>query len=174
MELASVIGGEGFSARPESVPPTLAAVARLVNDHVSDERRQHLVRLLPRMMNGPEEDRRIGWLLVLSCLDTAYRLGPRRNVRRQQRRAIRALERLDRPTHPRLGWLSDVRFRVASFRAVYAATWLAIGAGDDALVTLLNDAVDTYTSVTGAAAPQPAESAVVDVGEQHSALVGAH
>jgi hypothetical protein len=174
MELASVIGGEGFSARPECVPPTLAAVARLVNDHVSDERRQHLVRLLPRMMSGPEEDRRIGWLLVLSCLDTAHRLGPRRNIRRQQRRAIRALSRLDRPTHPWQRWVSDVRFRVASFRAVYAATWLAIGAGDDALVTLLKDAVDTYTSVTSAAAPQPVESAVGDVGEQHSALAVAH
>jgi hypothetical protein len=150
MELASVIGGEEFSARPHCVPPTLAAIARLVNDHVSDDRRQQLVQLLPAMMDGPGEDRAVGWLLVLSCLESAERLAPRRTLRRQRRRVLKQLARLEARPDSRLRWWQDVRFRVASFRAVYAATWLAIGDGDDALVRLLTDAVSTYTSLVPA------------------------
>ena len=36
MELASVIAGESFGAHPQCVHPGLAALARLVNDHVVD------------------------------------------------------------------------------------------------------------------------------------------
>ena len=147
MELASVIGGEGFSARPRCVPPTLAALARLVNDHVVDKRRQELVRLLPTMMSGPGEDRRVGWLLVLSCLDSAQRISPRRALRRQRRRALARLRRLEAGPS-RVQWLDDLRFRLASFRAVYASTWLALAEGDEALCSLLADAVKVYANLT--------------------------
>jgi hypothetical protein len=173
MELASVISGEQFSARPQCVPPTLAAVARLVNDHVTDTRRQQLVRLLPAMMNGPGEDRRVGWVLVLSCLDTAERLAPRRSLRRQRRRALKQLARLQENPQSRVRWWQDVRFRVASFRAVYAATWLAIGAGDEALVTLLDDAVRTYMSVAPSSPDPTADWVATTMGVRERVLTTA-
>src|ERR1700749_2180136 len=44
MELASMLAGEGFSDRPASVCPVIAAFLRAYNDAVDDNRRQDLYR----------------------------------------------------------------------------------------------------------------------------------
>lgn len=48
-EVASVLAGEPWSDRPGCTHPLLADLARLVNDHVSDARRQELVLLAPSL-----------------------------------------------------------------------------------------------------------------------------
>lgn len=47
MELASYLAGERWSDHPACTHPLLASLARLVNDHTSDERRNDLARLVP-------------------------------------------------------------------------------------------------------------------------------
>src|SRR5689334_2748249 len=57
MELASMLAGERFSDRPDSVSPALAAVLRGYNDGLDDERRQSLKRLAAASV-GTRADRR--------------------------------------------------------------------------------------------------------------------
>jgi hypothetical protein len=45
MELASMLAGEPFTDRPESVCPVIAAFLRSYNDGIDDERRRDLYRL---------------------------------------------------------------------------------------------------------------------------------
>src|SRR3954466_14350365 len=85
MELASLMADERFGDRPKCVHPTLATIARTVNDHVGDATRQRLGTLLPAMMTGPVADRRVGPAIALSCLDTATSLEPARLLRAHQR-----------------------------------------------------------------------------------------
>ncbi len=47
MELASLLAGEPWSDHPASVHPVLGAVARAVNDRVSDTSRSRLAPLAP-------------------------------------------------------------------------------------------------------------------------------
>lgn len=58
MELASLLAREPWSDHPASVHPVLAAVARAVNDWVSDEARNGLAALVPQMIStadaGPD------------------------------------------------------------------------------------------------------------------------
>jgi hypothetical protein len=50
MELASYLAGERWSDHPACTHPLLASLARLVNDHTSDERRNDLARLVPSVI----------------------------------------------------------------------------------------------------------------------------
>jgi hypothetical protein len=50
MELASYLAGERWSDHPACTHPLLASLARLVNDHTSDERRTDLARLVPSVI----------------------------------------------------------------------------------------------------------------------------
>ena len=56
MELASYLAGERWSDHPACTHPLLATLARLVNDHTSDERRNDLARLVPSVIGlTPDE-----------------------------------------------------------------------------------------------------------------------
>lgn len=50
MEYASHLAGESWSDHPECTDPSLAALARMVNDCSSDESRHHLVTLIPSVI----------------------------------------------------------------------------------------------------------------------------
>jgi hypothetical protein len=98
MELASVLAGETWSDHPASVHPVLAAVARVVNDRVSEQDRARLKQLVPAMIGTATDD--IGGYarLVLICSSTALtqervRSHPdiRAEVESAQRMAQRAL-----------------------------------------------------------------------------------
>lgn len=56
MELASYLAGERWSDHPQCTHPLLAALARDVNDHVSDAVRPRLAPLIPAVigLNGPD------------------------------------------------------------------------------------------------------------------------
>jgi len=60
MELASMLGGEGFSDRPSSVCPVVAGFLRGYNDLVDDQRRQELYRYASEVV-GSAGDRMLRW-----------------------------------------------------------------------------------------------------------------
>jgi hypothetical protein len=50
MEMASVLANEPWSDKPRCTDPLLAQLARLVNDHMGDERRSELAVLIPSVI----------------------------------------------------------------------------------------------------------------------------
>jgi hypothetical protein len=71
MELASVLAGERWSDHPACTHPLLAAVARDVNDHTSDARRQRLAPLIPSVIGLTGDDPRVDVRIALRCATTA-------------------------------------------------------------------------------------------------------
>lgn len=65
MEFASYLAGERWSDHPECTDPTLAALARGVNDQIGDRRRDELVGHIPRVIGLRGGDRVIGSMVAL-------------------------------------------------------------------------------------------------------------
>ena len=107
MEYVSVLAGAKFTDHPRCTPPALAALARLINDRIVDDRvRSRLARLAPDLI-GIRADPATTHCVIASCLATAAALQPvvpraaRRRLARTRAR-IRRLERGDRLTRIRL------------------------------------------------------------------------
>jgi hypothetical protein len=71
LELASVLAGERWSARPESVHPALTAAADTVNDLLADERRRLLVPFAPWLLGTNTADARTWPAVARACLRAA-------------------------------------------------------------------------------------------------------
>ncbi|MDP4506971.1 hypothetical protein [Nonomuraea turcica] len=71
MELASYLAGERWSDHPACTHPLLAALARLVNDNVSDDSRAKLVGLVPSIIGLASDDLRVDARIALRCATTA-------------------------------------------------------------------------------------------------------
>jgi hypothetical protein len=71
MELASYLAGERWSDHPVCTHPLLASVARLVNDHTSDEGRPRLAELIPSVIGLTGDDLHIDALITLRCATIA-------------------------------------------------------------------------------------------------------
>jgi hypothetical protein len=58
MEAVAFIAGEEFTDRPECVSPVLAEFGRTLNDFLSDDARQQLIPLIPKLIGtvDPEQD----------------------------------------------------------------------------------------------------------------------
>jgi hypothetical protein len=67
MELASYLAGERWSDHPACTHSLLASVARLVNDHTSDEGRPQLAELIPSVIGLTGDDPHIDALIALRC-----------------------------------------------------------------------------------------------------------
>jgi hypothetical protein len=65
MEYASYLAGERWSDRPACTHPSLASLARLVNDLTSDDARGNLSRLIPSVVGLTGDDPRIPVLLAV-------------------------------------------------------------------------------------------------------------
>ena len=78
MELVSYLAGERWSDHPACTHSLLASVARLVNDHTSDEGRPHLAELIPSVIGLTGDDPHIDAMITLRCatiaLDSVYSL----------------------------------------------------------------------------------------------------
>src|SRR3954447_16352692 len=92
MELVSFLNEEEWSDHPRCVQPVLAAAARAVNDRVSDDGRQRLVDLAPRLAGPAKTDWLVGARLVVLCTDAALNSPP-----------IPAGEAVPRPVDPGSG-----------------------------------------------------------------------
>ncbi|MEW9529680.1 hypothetical protein [Microbispora sp. NPDC049125] len=71
MELASYLAGERWSDHPSCTHPLLAGLARLVNDHTSDEARPALAGLIPSVIGLTGDDPRIDARIALRCATAA-------------------------------------------------------------------------------------------------------
>lgn len=71
MEFASYLAGERWSDHPACTHPLLAALARGVNDHTSDEGRQQLAPLIPSVIGLTSDDPHLDASIALLCARTA-------------------------------------------------------------------------------------------------------
>jgi hypothetical protein len=71
MELASYLAGERWSDHPACTHSLLASVARLVNDHTTDEGRPRLAELIPSVIGLTGDDLHIDALITLRCATIA-------------------------------------------------------------------------------------------------------
>jgi hypothetical protein len=92
MEFASYMAGERWSDHPHCTDATLAALARGVNDNVSDEARARLVPLIPRVIGLRSEDQR---LFVRTAVIAASAALPIASADRQRALAVALLALLE-------------------------------------------------------------------------------
>jgi hypothetical protein len=133
MEATALLAGEPHTDRPATVHPALAALARVVNDAVSDAARPTLLPLAPRMIGTAAADPALSGDLVALCSRAALAVAlpiwtPR--LRRDLRRAERG---------------EPFATRRAAGTVSLAAASLALATHihrDQGLTRLLSDAVD--------------------------------
>jgi hypothetical protein len=122
MEFASYLAGERWSDHPDCTHPLLAALARGVNDHMSDEGRQQLAPLIPSVIGLTSDDLHVDVRIALLCARTALPV-----VAAEQQRVMavavvsceRALAHLDNDRTS--GW-DDASRRVLE-QAPHAVEW---------------------------------------------------
>ncbi len=71
MEFASYLAGQRWSDHPSCTHPLLAALARSVNDHMSDAGRPLLAPLIPSVVGLNSEDIELDLAIALRCARTA-------------------------------------------------------------------------------------------------------
>ncbi len=132
MEMASFLAGERWSDHPRCTHPLLAALARMVNDVVSDEARSALAPLIPEVVGLTSDDLRVDAHIALGTATSAL---PIASQSRQNVLAVgvltgeRVLAMLDgRPEHE----MSDSSRRVLD-RVPAASAWAHEFAGDSAV-----------------------------------------
>lgn len=98
MEMASFLAGERWSDRPACTHPLLSTLARLVNDNLPDDERQHLARLIPSVIGLNSDDFRLDAVIARRAAASAL---PVAAEPRQRALAVgllncgRVLDRLD-------------------------------------------------------------------------------
>jgi hypothetical protein len=149
MEATALLAGEPHTDRPATVHPVLAALARVINDAVSDPARPALLPLAPRMIGTASAGPALPGALVALCGRPALAVvlpiwAPR--LRRDVRRADRG---------------EPFTVRRATRSVTLAAASLALATHHDrdrVLTGLLTDAVRLAEVHT----PRPAEAGVHD------------
>jgi len=168
MEYASYVAGQRWSDHPQCTHPTLAALARLVNDLTSDEARSRLSTHVSSVIGLNGNDPRIP--VILSSLAAASAL-PIANQSRQRAlataliRCERLLAKWDGPEIDR----ATMRIRVAFLMAPGTEQWARNFVGDTGMppqpITVNEEAI-LRTSVIGIA-----DACVPDADERLAALL---
>jgi hypothetical protein len=152
MAAASWLAGEPWSDHPRCTHPSLAAIARLVNDACTQTGRDRLLHLVPDLigLRGRKPD--LAPALVLLCTETARHQAPggraaRLAARADSRRAARRLQRL-RHGGPLARWtrLTDRLYARTVVERVAARTVAQLSAAttataDEDLLDLLRQAL---------------------------------
>jgi hypothetical protein len=150
MEFTALLAGEEPTDRPLCVHPLVAAVARVVNDSVSDEARAELLARGPAFPGSNTDDPRVADLVALTAIEAALPVAIPLWAARLRRERGRLLRRLGRPVRP----ASASRMRSAERTVTFAAASLAVAPiehPDAALIRLLDDVL----AVAGGASGQP-------------------
>lgn len=95
MEYASFLAGERFSDRPPCTHPSLAAIARLVNDWTDDTDRAELAPLVPSVIGLTRSDPGVELALAVRAASAALPVASEERQRLLALGLVRALERLD-------------------------------------------------------------------------------
>src|SRR3954465_8225162 len=85
MEFASFLAGERWSDHPSCTDPTLATLARAVNDTLRDDRRGELVGDIPRVIGLRGDELRLGLVVALRAATMAL---PVASMERQRALAV--------------------------------------------------------------------------------------
>jgi hypothetical protein len=179
MEYTSVLAGLRFTDRPRCTAPTLAGLARLVNDASSDDARPELARLAPelsvRRHLSAEQSARVVAGVLTSVADTVElhgeeRPADQRRVGRLRRQAARELARATAAGS--VEWAPWVRAaeslhrngaaRLRIERAVRALSVLDAPDRDRVLAALLADALQRSRPETPAEQPTGARETIAD------------
>ncbi len=92
MEFASFLAGERWSDSPRCTDPTLATLARAVNDTMSDGRRSELATEIPRVIGLRGDELRLGLVVALRAATMAL---PVASMERQRALAAAVIATLD-------------------------------------------------------------------------------
>lgn len=92
MEFASFLAGERWSDSPHCTDPTLATLARAVNDTMSDRRRSELVIDIPRVIGLRGNELRLGLVVALRAATMAL---PVASMERQRALAVGIIATID-------------------------------------------------------------------------------
>jgi hypothetical protein len=122
MEFASYLAGERWSDHPACTHPLLAHLARLVNDHTSDNGRHHLVPLIPAVIGLTGDDPHVDVRIALRAATTALPV-----VAEERQRvmavAVLACNRVFAELDGRPSGSLDDESRRALSQAPHAAKW---------------------------------------------------
>ena len=88
MEMASYLAGERWSDHPGCTHPLVATVARLVNDHTTDDHRSRLADLIPSVIGLTTTDPRADARIAIRCATAAL---PIASAKRQNVMAVSVL-----------------------------------------------------------------------------------
>ena len=88
MEMASVLAGERWSDHPRCTHPLLGELARLVNDHTSDDHRHELTTYIPSVVGLAGDDPRMDARIAHRCATVAL---PLASAERQNALAVAVL-----------------------------------------------------------------------------------
>jgi hypothetical protein len=145
MEFTALLAGEDLTDRPRCVHPLVAAVARVVNDSVSDAARAQLLARGPAFLTSNSDDSRIADRITLTAIETALPVAlplwaPR--LRRERRRRLGKRSRA----------LSSRRMRSEERTVTLAAASLAVAPiehHDEELIRLLDDVLTVAGGASG-------------------------
>lgn len=130
MEYVALLAGRPFSDHPSCTDPTLALLARLVNDACTDSGRNQLARFAAPLADAPRTDAVGSARLVLTAVTTAAAAVERpHRLDRHVRGAHRRLRRVtgDGPTARLVRRLDSVHRHGAGRRRLEAAVGAVIG-----------------------------------------------
>ncbi len=154
MEYASYLAGERWSDRPSCTHPTLAALARLVNDLSEDGSRSKLGILIPSVVGLNGDDPRI---TLIVCAIAASSALPVASLTRQRAlaaalvRCERELERYDGPEVERARLRIRAAFLTAPGTEEWARDFMRQTSVHSAPIAALADDAILRTSVIGIA-----------------------
>jgi hypothetical protein len=168
MELVSVLAGQPFTDTPAGTHPLLAALARGVNDAVSDHARPALALLAPDLVNLNPSGPDAAIAIVETCLQAALAINPASTaLRRHARRTRRHANRLHRyRRHPAVVWTLDRIWRHGPARHALECALRTVVThpdADDLLHQLLVRCVAGQHPRSPAARSQPHRAAHVSV-----------
>ena len=154
MEFTALLAGDDLTDRPRSVHPLVSAVARVVNDSVSDAVRDDLLSRGPLSLCTATDDAGTADRITLTVIEAALPVAlpiwaPR--LRRERRRILSRRGRTQDPVTPR-------RMRSAEKTVTMAAACLAcapIEHPDAELIRLLDDVLAVVAAPGSTAAPVP-------------------
>jgi hypothetical protein len=158
MEATAMLAGQPHTDHPACVHPLIAAVARIVNDAVSDPARHDLLRLAPSAINTATDDPRVADdLISLVCgraLPVALPIWAP-----ALRRAVQQARHRRRRSHPPLTRWQQRRAHAAVRYATISLVLAGSTDRDHRLTALLTDCIATaYHGETERARARPSAS----------------
>jgi hypothetical protein len=172
MEYASFLAGERWSDEPKCTDPSLALLARAVNDECGDDERQRLLPLVPTVVGVVDGSPVLAPALVLLSLEHANAAGARRRTWERHRRAAERRMRWSQSGPGGARWcrITDAVYRGGPASRVFGQVVAELANTREGLLEQL--LADAITTARRCCRPAPVGDRVVRAGAPDSNLVG--